>query len=257
MSATQDKKTPATDAPAPTVSPLPPLFRPHNAPAIVARELRIAFSVYGEMARRGEVDLFPDDLPPAFVHEHLQAHLAEELAHTGATQAQAEAIKARDEIAAKARKLRQRVMDALDGTYPAGNPSRGKFFPPGQADHAESQYLIALGKGMEQHPLRSLLPAITAADVLGVGRALANAEEAVQVARSNKEASSRTRENLEPTTASIASRLTYLVRSRYGRTSKQLAAYGLTVQTAPRGRRPAKAKGKAEETPAQGEPTAD
>ena len=222
---------------------LPSLTRPAGAPKIVSRDLRIAFAVYQELAARNQPDLFPPGLAPAAVHAQLQAHLDEELAHGAATKDQASAVKKRDQLEKKARELRLQVSDLLDASFPPSSPERGDFYPPNQADQPLSQFVLALASGIGRHGLVGLPQGLTAASIQALGTELAEAESARAKAGQQKTSSSTARSNLEPQTAAIAVRLSAMVRGYYGRSSKELAAYGLNVQTSPEGRRaPRKAK---------------
>ena len=84
------------------------LVRAKGAPKILSRDLRVAFGVYQELARRAQVDLLPRGLTAAAVRAHLQQHLDEELAHGKATKAQASAVRRRRRLEAQARELRIR-----------------------------------------------------------------------------------------------------------------------------------------------------
>ena len=220
--------------PAPVLVALVPA---KGAPKILSRDLRVAFGVYQELARRAQVDLLPRGLTAEAVRAHLQQHLDEELAHGKATKAQASAVRRRSRLEAQARELRIRLVDLVDASFPSGSPERGDFFPAEQKGKALSQYVLALCDGYDKHGLPGLPADLRMASVRSLGSDLAGAEEARDQAGVEKSTSSTARTNLEPATADIAVRLSKAVRGHYGRSSRELLAYGLKVQTAPIARR--------------------
>ena len=94
-----------------------------------------------------------------------------------------------------------------------------------------------MANGLKEHAVKSLPDKLSAAFILQTGLDLQAAEAAAGSAKSGKAATATTRSNLAGSTASIASRLGGLIRSRHGRTSKELAAYGLKVQVDPTNRK--------------------
>ncbi len=223
----------------PEVPPLPAsaVTRPQDAKPIVDPDLKAAVATYNEMARRNELAMLPTDLPTEQVRAHLQSHVDEELAHGAATTAQAAAIKKRDKATKACKAIQPQLVDAINGAYPPGTPERGSFFPAGPGDRSLGEHMQAIVAGMTKHPLPSLPKELTLAFVVDTTRELALAENAAAAAKSGKESSATARINLEPRTTAIASRLARLVRSRHGRSSKELAAYGLKVQIAPASRK--------------------
>ena len=233
----------------PTPASLPALVRPKNPAKILSRDLASAVAVYTEMVKRGELNLIPRGMTAEGICAHLQKHLDEELLHGKATKEQAAAVTTRDQLEAQAREERVQVVDLVDANYPPETPERCDFFPKNQKGKALSQFVIALGEGTEKHGLPGLPLHMTGAGLLDLGHRLEAAEQARDAAGVQKTTSATARQNLEPGTADIATRLAGMVRGHYGRTSKELLAYGLKVQTAPAARKAPRKVKKAGVTP--------
>ena len=208
-------------------------------------KLRSLFEILIGIVKRKEEDL----LPPDFTAESIASHLAEHFAAIGAREAAGKSVRS---VVADRRKLKAEVESAVvrlkelvDGRYPPGDPARGAFFPGTSGAYSDVELLKSLLDGATRHSIGRYPAGTTHAEL----EALCTAANAAQIGRatagSTQSAAASVSQSLGARTRHIRTRLIKVLYGYHGRTSKELADYGLKVRKSSGG-----AKRKKKEIPA-------
>jgi hypothetical protein len=212
-----------------------------------SRYLPGLIGIYNGIAKQNAGFLFPSDLPPATVRDHIQNHLATEAAHQSAGQQERAAVAKRNALHKQAEALLSRLESLVGGNFPAGSPQRIDFFVRSSAPSLLSERLAAMVAGIKAHNLQPLpanwpLPAIEA-----LTQQTAEAEQVRETVVTTRKGAATEREHLEVTTASMAQRLRKVLEGYYGSKSPELGQFGLLARKVSHG---GGRKKKASDTPA-------
>lgn len=210
---------------------LPPLTI-SNAQILKSRSkyLPSLIAIYNGIAKQGAAFLFPADLSPATVRDHIQNHIDTEAAHQSAGQQERTAVAQRNALYKQTEALLSRLESLVNGNFPAGTPQRVDFFVPGSAPTLLSERLAAMVAGIKAHNLQPLPPDWPLPAIEALASKTADAEQAREAVVTTRKGAMTERERLEVTTASMTQRLRKVIEGYYGAKSAELVQFGLLAR---------------------------
>lgn len=186
-----------------------------------------AITLHNELGRRVLLALFPSDLQPAEVAEHLTRHLEV------TASARLQGVEARASRSAKS-SASQKAVDAVDrlqrlvdAAWPAGTVQRADFFPAGPAHGPLVEQLRAFVNGIRKHKL-ALPPDLSVASLEALARTLGASAQELDRSLTQVGATRASRGELVTRTREIRDRLRDAVVGYFGKYSPELVSFGLT-----------------------------
>lgn len=228
---------------------LPGLLKDPKHP-IKDRVLREAVAMHDGIIVLGDTAFFLEFTAQG-AHELLVSHLElNGVLQSVGKEGKGATVGARGEVE-KGEAVLARMEGLVNGVYPSGHPNRAAFFPSGAGDPSVAERLHSMAEGLTKKGVPRVPPGFSAAEIEALAVKVATSVTARDQQKKQKADTSSTRSHVEAATHEFHRRVGLYLRSYYGKTSPELAKFGLKVAKARKGSK--KKRTPKEPTPPEGE----
>ena len=210
-------KPAAPDAPQPIAKP----------EGLNDKDLLDAIKAYNAFLANELVALFPEDLTPSDVRDHLVKNAAAHGKLGTARSAVKGAVETKTDLVKRATAIHNQVLGLVNASTPPGAVGRADYFPTANTDPDLGELLAALGKGIAKRKRPPLPPTLTTAGIIELGEAVSAALQSRETTGDNRSGQSRATAAFERRTLEIRRRLRELALRYFGYTSDKLIEFGL------------------------------